>query len=180
MRPQDPIRTPTPTPTPTPLNARQERFCQAFVVYATASTAAVESGYSREWSRKQGYRLLRTDRIRARIREIQSALTAGHGRDTDVLLGKLEVVYCRAIEDHQFDTAARAVELQARLGGMAKLPALIPRDTPAPPLMIPGDTPAPPGIQGKTESASPGPPDYQPPGEQRVNLKMANLKPGGM
>ena len=120
MRPQ----APTPIPTPTPLNPRQERFCQGFVVYATAATAAIEAGYSRKWSRKQGYRLLRTDRIRARIREIQSSLAAGHGRDMDVLLGKLEVVYCRAIEDHHFYAAARAVELQAKLGGVARLPPI--------------------------------------------------------
>ena len=59
--------------------------------------------------------MLKTDRIRARIREIQSALAADHGRDMDVLLGKLEIVYRRAIEDHHFYAAARAVELQAKL-----------------------------------------------------------------
>ena len=67
----------------------------------------------------------KTERIRARIREIQSGLAADHGRDMDVLLGKLEIVYRRAIEDHHFYAAARAVELQAKLGRMAKLPPLI-------------------------------------------------------
>ncbi len=162
MRPQTPTRTHSPNPTPTTLNPRQERFCQAFVVYATASTAAAESGYSRKWSRKQGYRLLRTDRIRARIREIQSNLAAGHGRDMDVLLGKLEIVYCRAIEDHHFYAAARAVELQAKLGGMARLPA-----------MIPGDTPAPPGIEGKSEPAAPSSPEQEK--ERMVKLKSVEM-----
>jgi len=168
MRPQTPTRTPTPNPTPaparipgpTPLTPRQERFCQAFVVYATAATAAAEAGYARTNTRQYGSRLLKTDRIRARIREIQSDLAADHGRDIDVLLGKLEIVYRRAIEDHHFYAAARAVELQAKLGGMAKLPpAMIPGDTPAPPLMIPGDTPAPPGIEGEAEPAPPVAPE---------------------
>ncbi len=162
MHPPTPTPAPTPASTPTPLTSRQERFCQAFVVYATASTAAAEAGYSRKSSRKQGYRLLRTDRIRARVREIQSSLAADHGRDMDVLLGKLEIVYRRAIEDHHFYAAARAVELQAKLGRMAKLP----------PVMIPGDTPAPPGIEGEDE---PAPRKSEPPGGQRINLKPVEM-----
>ena len=109
----------TPTPTDTPLTSRQERFCQSFVVYATAATAAREAGYARPNARQYGSRLLKTERIRARIKHIQSALAADHGRDMDVLLGKLEIVYRRAIEDHHFYAAARAVELQAKLGGLA-------------------------------------------------------------
>ncbi len=112
----------SPTPTDSTLTSRQERFCQAFVVYATAATAAREAGYARTNARQYGSRLLKTERIRARIREIQSGLAADHGRDMDVLLGKLEIVYRRAIEDHHFYAAARAVELQAKLGRMAKLP----------------------------------------------------------
>lgn len=157
MHPPTPTPAPTPASTPTPLTSRQERFCQAFVVYATASTAAAEAGYSRKSSRKQGYRLLRTDRIRARVREIQSALAADYGRDMDVLLGKLEIVYRRAIEDHHFYAAARAVELQAKLGAMAAAKT------------------ASPIIDGKTEPASPAPRDYEPPGEQRVNLKPVEM-----
>ncbi len=115
----------SPTPTDTTLTSRQERFCQSFVVYATAATAAREAGYARTNARQYGSRLLKTERIRARIREIQSDLAADHGRDMDVLLGKLEIVYRRAIEDHHFYAAARAVELQAKLGRMAKLPPKI-------------------------------------------------------
>ncbi len=152
----------TPNPKEPRLTPRQERFCQAFVVYATASVAAAEAGYSRKSSRKQGYRLLRTDRIRARVREIQTALAADHGRDMDVLLGKLEIVYRRAIEDHHFYAAGRAVELQAKLGRMAELPTVI----------TPGDTPAPPGIEGEAE---PGPREYEPPGGQRVSLKPVEM-----
>ena len=130
-----------PTPTGSTLNSSQERFCQAFVVYATASTAAIEAGYARTNARQHGWRLLQTERIRARINEIQAALAADHGRDMDVLLGKLEVVYCRAIEDHHFYAAARAVELQAKLTGMAaikKQPPMIAGDAgPPAPLLRP-------------------------------------------
>ena len=65
---------------------------------------------------------MRTARIRARIQEIQVQMARDHGRDLDVLIGKLEVVYRRAIGDHHFTAAARAVELQARLARMASAP----------------------------------------------------------
>jgi len=129
MRPQDstptPTRTPTPTPTPTRLTQRQENFCQSFVVYPIAANAARSAGYGSKSAKQQGYRLLKTDRIRARIREIHTALAADHGSDLKVLLGKLEVVYRHAIEDHHFYAAARAIELQAKLSGMAKSPPMI-------------------------------------------------------
>ncbi len=99
------------------LMPRQERFCQSFVLYPNAAYAARDAGYSPQWARKQGSRLMTTARIRARIGEIQAAMALDNGRGLDVLIGKLEVVYRRAIQDHHYTAAARAVELQARLGG---------------------------------------------------------------
>ena len=64
----------------------------------------------------------------------------------DVLLGKLENVYRRAIEDHHFYAAARAIELQAKLTGMAAVkrqPPMIAEDSPAPALRtVPSAAPA--------------------------------------
>ncbi len=117
MRPKTDTSAPRPNPPAPRLTPRQERFCQAFVLYANAANAARDAGYESKWARKQGYRLMTTARIRARIQEIQAEMARGHGRDLDVLIGKLEVVYRRAIGDHHFTAAARAVELQARLGG---------------------------------------------------------------
>ena len=55
----------------------------------------------------------------ARVSIIQAHLAEGNGRHLDVLIGKLEVVYRRALENHHFAAATRAVELQARLTGKA-------------------------------------------------------------
>lgn len=150
----------SPTPTDSTLTSRQERFCQAFVVYATASTAAIEAGYARSNARQYGSRLLKTERIRARISDIQSGLAADHGRDIDVLLGKLEIVYRRAIEDHHFTAAGRAVEMQARLGRMAKIPALsLSGLRPSPPVdLSPSGPPKPPGPSSPVDSSLSGPP----------------------
>ena len=102
-----------------PLNYRQECFCQAFVQGGNASHAAVTAGYTRRSRRQQGWRLLKTRRIAERIREIQADMAAGHGRDHDILIGKLENIYRRAIENHQYHAATRAIEAQARLAAMA-------------------------------------------------------------
>ena len=99
------------------LNPRQERFCQSFVLCPNASYAARDAGFESKWARKQGSRLMATTRIRARIREIQVEMARDHGLGRDALIGKLEVVYRRAGENHHFTAAVRAVEAQARLGG---------------------------------------------------------------
>lgn len=132
-----------------PLNPRQERFCHYFVLYACASVAAIEAGYSPPSSKHQGYRLLRSGRVRERIR----ALHAEHcrdlgGGDTEALIGKLENVYRRAVQDHHFHTAARCIELQARLASMKKR-----RDAlPALPLPALSTSPARPPLDNKMDS----------------------------
>ncbi len=93
---------------------RQERFCHAFVHYGTATTAARTAGYAPRSSKRQGWRLLRSPRIQARIREIQAGLADHQGRADAAIIGKLEVVYRRALEDHQFHAAARAAQLQGQ------------------------------------------------------------------
>jgi hypothetical protein len=101
----------------TRLKARQERFCRRFVQYGCATTAAVAAGYAPEWAKSAGYRLIRHPRVAARIAEIEAEAARLHSPGDDVLIGKLETVYRRAIVDHQFHAAARAVHLQAKLRG---------------------------------------------------------------
>lgn len=112
------------------LTPRQELFCRAFVELANAAHAAREAGYAPASSRQQGHRLLKDSRVRARIADIQAETAAEACRNMNVFLGKLETVYRRAIENHQFAAAARAVEMQARLSGFkaARLPTIEPTD----------------------------------------------------
>ena len=102
-------------PAPKPLRHHHEAFCQYFVLYGNATTAAIEAGYKSKWARNQGYRLGRQPVIRARIAEVCSMLSRDYCLDADVLLGKLKAVYQRAHENHHFHAAARAVEIQARI-----------------------------------------------------------------
>ena len=101
----------------TPLKSRQERFCRWFVELANATAAARAAGYAPAHARNAGYRLIRHPRIGKRITEIEAETARVHSPSSEVLVGKLENIYRRAIVDHQFQAAARAIDLQARIRG---------------------------------------------------------------
>jgi len=105
-------------PTGKPLRPRHEAFCQHFDLLGNAADAAGKDGYALEWRRNQGYRLARQPRIQARVAEIRSGLARVHCLDADMLLGKLEAVYQCAIDKQSLHTAARCVEIQARISGL--------------------------------------------------------------
>ena len=50
-------------------------------------------------------------------------LARDYALDAQVLLGKLEALYQRAVEDHHFHAGVRAVEAQARIAGRIKVAA---------------------------------------------------------
>jgi len=110
------------------LKRRHEMFCQRFVAHANATAAAREAGYAAPSARNQGYRLLRDNSVRARIGEIQAQMASDHCLDADVLMGKLEAIYRKAIENHHLHAAVRAVELHGRLAGLLGLRANLPDD----------------------------------------------------
>ena len=56
--------------------------------------------------------------IRGRIVEIRGVLGRESCGDLDLALGKLEYVYVRSLADHQYYSALRAVEAQAKLVAM--------------------------------------------------------------
>ena len=97
---------------------RHEDFCLAFTEYANAAVAARWAGYAPASSHNQGYRLLKRSDIRARIGEIRQTMGEEGCAGRDILLGKLETVYNRALEDHHFTAAvARPVGVQIADGG---------------------------------------------------------------
>ncbi len=97
------------------LTYRQERFCRHFAAGSNATTAAADAGYGRQWCRTHGNRLLRQPRIRARVAAIQAEMARESCDGMAVLLGKLESIYRTALQSNNYQAAARAVDLQARL-----------------------------------------------------------------
>ena len=104
---------------PNGLTHRQERFCRNFAAGFNATRAATGAGYRALWAANHGHRLLRQPRIRARVAAIQAEMAAEACDGTGVLLGKLESVYRAALEGRNYQAAARAVDLQAKLARMA-------------------------------------------------------------
>lgn len=98
-----------------PLKSRHERFCRRFVECSNATLAAKIAGYAPLSARSAGYRLMRHPRILDRIVTLQREMAERNCGDVNVLLGKLEILYRRAVDGRQFSAAARAVELQAKL-----------------------------------------------------------------
>ena len=115
--PESPEATPEMAAPEKRLRPRHEAFCQHFVLLGNAADAAAQAGYASEWARNQGYRLMRQPRIQARVAEIRSGLARAYCLDAQVLLGKLEAVYQRAVGNLDFHAAARCVEIQARIAG---------------------------------------------------------------
>ncbi len=102
-----------------PLCYRREKFCEAFLRLGNAANAAHEAGYAGRSARQQGYCLSRRPEVIERIAEMRAELGRAHRQNADILIGKLETVYNRALENHQFAAAARAVEVQARVARLA-------------------------------------------------------------
>ena len=98
-----------------PLTRRQERFCQAYVVYGSAAKAARAAGYSERSARQQAWRLLHTGRVRARLARLHADLGRDFKDSLNVYIGKLELVYRQAVEDRRSLAAVRAVMAQAHL-----------------------------------------------------------------
>lgn len=117
----------TSLPSPPPLRARQEKFCQAYVADPHATRAALLAGYAPRTARVQGSRLLSDARVAARIRALQGAVAARMCVNVDALMAKLEAVYLKALDGRNFHAAGKAVEMQARLAGLA---AARPADAP--------------------------------------------------
>ncbi len=102
-----------------PLPPRREAFCQVYVVDPNAAAAAVEAGYAPGSARQEGYRLLNDPVVAARISQLRSDMANRHGRAVDDHIAKLETVYRKAMTEHHFHAAVRAVEAQARLARLA-------------------------------------------------------------
>lgn len=123
----------------TRLKPRQEIFCERFVEMGNAAAAAKAAGYAPGSARNAGYRLLSDPRVVSRITEIQTQMAQAHCRQVDILIGKLETVYRRALDGHQFSAAARAVELQAKLAGLGDKPQVRARAVPTATLPAPDE-----------------------------------------
>ncbi len=103
---------------PSGLTAKQERFCQEYVIDLNATQAAVRAGYSAKTANEQGCRLLANVSVKARIAELQHAAAKRNEVTVDTVVGMLLDSYREAKAANQHGPAVRAAELLGKQFGM--------------------------------------------------------------
>ena len=97
---------------PTMLNDKQEKFAQAYVLHRNATEAAKAAGYAAASAYNQGYRLLQSDEVAERIKDLEQEL------ETNVdVIDEIENQYAYAKSNGHVNSAIKALELLSRVRG---------------------------------------------------------------
>lgn len=100
------------------LKEKHVSFCEKYVKDLNAAQAAIRARYSPKTANQQGHRLLTYAHVQARDKALQAQAAERNWITTDKILGKLEIVYERTLEEGMLAAANRAAELQAKLAGL--------------------------------------------------------------
>lgn len=121
------------------LTAKEERFCQEYIIDYNATKAAIRAGYKEKSAAVQGSRLLKNDNVAARVCELQEQFNKTRCFDEkDRVLKELWDIYEKAMQKTEvmewsqekhayvptgewtFDgkTATKAMELIGKMSGM--------------------------------------------------------------
>ena len=121
------------------LKAKEERFCQEYIVDYYATKAAIRAGYKERSAATQGCRLLKNDNVASRVRELQEQYIKDRCfAEKDRVLMELWEIFERAMQktdvmewnhekheyipsgEYTFDgkTATKALELIGKMNGM--------------------------------------------------------------
>jgi len=74
------------------LNDKQEKFAQAYVLHRNATEAARAAGYAKASAYNQGYRLLQSDEITERIKDLEQELETNVNGHTNSAIKALELL----------------------------------------------------------------------------------------
>jgi phage terminase small subunit len=92
------------------LNLKQEKFCQAYVMYRNATEAAKAAGYSDVSAHTQGHRLKQRPEINERIEELEKEL------ETRIdVIAEVENQYNYAKSAGHTNSAIKALEVLSRI-----------------------------------------------------------------
>jgi hypothetical protein len=94
------------------LNDKQEKFAQSYIIHRNATEAAKAAGYAEGSAYNQGYRLLQSDEIAERIKELENE----YQTKVDVI-DEIENQYAFAKASGHTNSAIKALELLSRVRG---------------------------------------------------------------
>lgn len=100
------------------LPARQERFCQEYLVDLNGTQAAVRAGYSAKSARAQAAQLLANLNVARRVQALQAEAAKRNQVSIDEVVDKLRQAHSEAVGARQFGPAVRALELLGKTLGM--------------------------------------------------------------
>lgn len=92
------------------LNLKQEKFCQAYVLYRNATESAKIAGYSDVSAHTQGHRLVQRNDIQERIEELEKELET----NIDVIT-EIENQYTYAKNNGHTNSAIKALEVLSKI-----------------------------------------------------------------
>ena len=102
------------------LTPRQKRFCQAYMTSPTAKEAVIEAGYSSKGATVTATKLIKRPEIKEHIAKLEADAAERNNIDQDELVKRLRDNYDSAKDAKQYNACNRAVELEAKMGGLLK------------------------------------------------------------
>ncbi len=103
-----------------PLTPKQRRFCEKYVACLEAKQAAIEAGYSPNCATVTSTRQMKKPEVQEHIGKLQAKLAERNKINEDDIVRKLRENHDNAKEAGQFNAVNRALELEAKMGGLLK------------------------------------------------------------
>ncbi len=102
------------------LTPRQKRLCQAYMTSPTAKEAVIEAGYSSKGATVTATKLIKRPEVKEHIAKLEADAAERNNIDQDELVKRLRDNYDSAKDAKQYNACNRAVELEAKMGGLLK------------------------------------------------------------
>ena len=100
------------------LKAKEERFCQEYIIDYKPTEAAIRAGYKETSARTQAWRMLKKETISARVRELQEEYNKLHCfSEKSRFIGETWKTYEKAKENDNDKVAVKCLELMGKTNG---------------------------------------------------------------
>ncbi len=103
-----------------PLTPRQKRFCEQYMILPTKKEAVIAAGYSEKGATITAAKLMKRPEVQEHIAKLEAEAKERNNINQDEIIGRLRENYASAKEAKQFNACNRAVELEAKMGGLLK------------------------------------------------------------
>lgn len=100
------------------LSAKEERFCQEYIVDYKPAEAAIRAGYKDTSARTQAWRMLKKETIAARVRELQEEYNKLHCfQEKSRFIRETWKRYEKAVENEDGKTFTKCLEIIGKTNG---------------------------------------------------------------